>query len=46
MTFQRMLWELEMCGFTQGTLRCFSLAYENGASDAELHELFDDLMSY
>lgn len=44
MTYQEMLYELEMCGFTQGTLRCFSLAHDTGASDAELYELFQDLM--
>jgi hypothetical protein len=44
MTYQEMLYELEMCGFAQGTLRCFSLAHEGGASDEELFALYEDLM--
>ena len=44
MTYQEMLYRLEMCGFTQGTLRWFSLAYEGGASNEELSALYDDLM--
>lgn len=45
MTYQEMLRELEMCGFTAATLRCFALAHEGGASDEELEGLYSDLMS-
>ncbi len=45
MTYQEMMYELEMCGFSAATLRCFTLAHEGGASDEELEELYFDLMS-
>ena len=45
MTYEEMIYELEMCGFGQATLRCFTLAHEAGASVEELEELYGDLMA-
>ena len=44
-TYEQMLYELEMCGFGTATLHCFTLAYEGGATDEELAELYFDLLS-
>lgn len=43
-TYEEMLHELEMCGFGTATLRCFTLAYEGGATEEELTELYFDLL--
>ena len=45
MTYEKMLYELEMNGFGAGTLRCFALAHVAGASIEELECLYSDLMS-
>lgn len=43
--YEEMLHELEMCGFSAATLRCFTLAHEGGASNEELAELYFDLLA-
>lgn len=45
MGFQEMLYELKMCGFSNATLRCFTLARKAGASLEALAGLYSDLMS-
>ena len=45
MTYQEMVYQLEMCGFSAATLRCIALAHEGGATDKELEGLYFDLMS-
>ena len=45
MTYEEMVYELEMCGFGQGTIRCFALAHEHGATLEELKEIYTDLMA-
>ena len=44
MAYEELLQKLKMNGFGEGTVRCFILAHDNGASDADLECLYFDLM--
>ena len=45
MTYAEMLQELEMMGFEVSILHCFTLAYDGGATDGELQDLYYVLLA-